>query len=96
MANCQLTVTAHLYFRYKRGEEKYGMLKDHAETKLSEANSRMEELMRSKGVEVARLTAQLRKAEMMVSSLERQVDQKTRENEELTTICDELISKVGS
>ena len=67
--------------------------------------------MRSKGVEVARLTAQLRKAEMMVSSLERQVDQKvsldtlaavltilfqTRENEELTTICDELISKVGS
>lgn len=32
--------------------------------------------MRSKGVEVARLTAQLRKAEMMVSSLERQVDQK--------------------
>ena len=40
------------------------------------ANSRMEELMRSKGVEVARLTAQLRKAEMMVSSLERQVDQK--------------------
>jgi len=82
--------------RYKKGEEKYEMLKDHAEMKLSEANSRMEEVMRSKGVEVARLTAQLRKAEMMVSSLERQVDQKTRENEELTTICDELISKVGS
>ena len=36
----------------------------------------MEEVTKTKGVEIARLTAQLRKAEMMVSSLERQVDQK--------------------
>merc|ERR1712142_1160710 len=82
--------------RYKKGEERYEMLKEHAETKLSEASSRMEEVTKTKGVEIARLTAQLRKAEMMVTSLERQVDQKTRENQELTTICDELISKVGS
>ena len=40
------------------------------------ANGRIEEVTRNKGVEIARLTAQLRKAEMMVSSLERQVDQK--------------------
>ena len=40
------------------------------------ASSRMEEVTKTKGVEIARLTAQLRKAEMMVSSLERQVDQK--------------------
>merc|ERR1712241_1620854 len=85
-----------LTIRYKKGEERYEMLKEHAETKLSEASSRMEEVTKTKGVEIARLTAQLRKAEMMVTSLERQVDQKTRENQELTTICDELISKVGS
>merc|ERR1719499_16177 len=85
-----------LTVRYKKGEERYEMLKEHAETKLSEANSRMEEVTKTKGVEIARLMAQLRKAEMMVTSLERQVDQKTRENQELTTICDELISKVGS
>ena len=36
----------------------------------------MEEVTKTKGVEIARLTAQLRKAEMMVTSLERQVDQK--------------------
>ena len=37
-----------------------------------------------------------RKAEMKIASLERTVEQKTRENEELTKICDELIAKVGS
>ena len=36
-----------------------------------------------------------KKAEMKVTSLERSVEQKTKENEELTAICDELIAKVG-
>ena len=56
----------------------------------------MGDAKQSKAAEIAKLTAMLRKAEMGVSSLERQVDQKSRENEELTTICDELISKVGN
>ena len=38
----------------------------------------------------------LRKADMKVSTLERTVEQKTKENIELTNICDELISKVGT
>ena len=38
----------------------------------------------------------LKKTEMKAASLERSVDQKVRENEELTAICDELIAKVGS
>ena len=33
---------------------------------------------------------------MKIASLERTVEQKTTENEELTKICDELIAKVGS
>ena len=33
---------------------------------------------------------------MKVSTLERTVEQKTKENKELTDICDELISKVGT
>merc|ERR1712127_722806 len=82
--------------RYRKGEDRYQLLKDHAEMKLNEANGKIEEVTRSKATEIAKLTAQLRKAEMMVSSLERQVEQKSRENTELTTICDELISKVGS
>ena len=63
---------------------------------MEEANSKLGDMKQSRASEIAKLTAMLRKAEMGVSSLERQVDQKSRENEELTTICDELISKVGN
>merc|ERR1712061_894115 len=52
--------------RYKKGEERYELLKNHAETKLEEANSKICELKRSKEAEVAKLTALLRKAEMRV------------------------------
>ncbi len=41
------------------------------------------------------MQAMLRKAEMRVNSLERALEQKTKENQELTKICDELIAQVG-
>merc|ERR1712079_30299 len=81
--------------KYRKEEDRYEVLRSHAETKLEEANSKISELQRSKAAEIAKLTALLRKSEMRIASLERSVDQKTRENQELTTICDELISKVG-
>ena len=81
--------------RYKKGEERYELLKTHAETKLEEANTRLGEVKQSKAAEIAKLKALLRKAEMGVSSLEKQAEQKSRENEELTAICDQLIAKVG-
>ena len=46
--------------------------------------------------EVNGINAASRKAEMKITSLERTVEQKTKENDELTKICDELIAKVGS
>ena len=81
-------------FRFKKGEERYELLKTHAETKLADAGDRLESVRKSKAGEIAKLQALLRKAEMGVSSLEKTVDQKTKENEELTKICDELIAKV--
>merc|ERR1712179_751163 len=93
--NLKANVT-NLSTRYKKGKERYELLKTHAETKLNEANSRIAEIQRSKSAEIAKLTALLRKAEMRVASLERSLEQKSRENQELTTICDELIGKVGS
>ena len=57
--------------------------------------NRLEELKRNKEGEIARLVALCRKADMRVASLERTVEQKTRENEELHQICDDLISRVG-
>merc|ERR1712179_579936 len=93
--NLKASVT-NLSTRFKKGEERYDLLKTHAETKLEEANKKLGEVKHSKAAEIAKLTALLRKAEMGVSSLEKQVDQKNRENQELTTICDELIAKVGN
>merc|ERR1712113_445294 len=81
--------------KYKKEEERFEVLRSHAELKLEEANSKVSELQRSKAAEIAKLTALLRKSEMRIASLERSVDQKTRENQELTVICDELIAKVG-
>ena len=93
--NLKANVT-DLSTRFKKGEERYDLLKTHAETKLEEANKKLGEVKNSKAAEIAKLKALLRKAELAVSSLEKQVDQKNRENQELTTICDELIAKVGN
>ena len=53
------------------------------------------QVKRGKAAEIAKLTAQLRKAEMHLSSLERQAEQKDKENVELSRICDDLISKMS-
>ena len=60
------------------------------------ANQALEQIQRSKAAEISKLSVMLRKAEMKVSTLERTVEQKSRENKELTEICDDLISKVGT
>jgi len=80
----------------KKQDEKYERLKMHAEDTLEKANREIENLSKSQDSEIARLTAMLKKAEMKAVSLERTVEQKNKENEELTAICDELISKVGT
>ena len=80
----------------KKQEEKYERLKSHAEDTLERANKEIESLSKTQDTEIARLTAMLKKAEMKAVSLERCVEQKNKENEELTNICDELIAKVGT
>jgi predicted RNase H-like nuclease (RuvC/YqgF family) len=59
------------------------------------ANDEITKVRRSTESDMAALQATLRKAEMQAQSLEQTVEQKTKENRELTAICDELISKVG-
>ena len=55
----------------------------------------MAQVKKCKAAEVAKLTALLRKGEMHVASLEREKEQKERENSELSKICDDLIAKMG-
>merc|ERR1712126_497083 len=82
--------------KLQKSEERYELLKTHAEGKLNEANQALDEIKRTKSAEISKLQMMLRKADMKVSTLERTVEQKTKENIELTNICDELISKVGT
>ena len=92
----QLKATVEdLTIRKRKADERYELLRAEAESKLSEANVRLDELKRNKEGEIARLVALCRKADMRVASLERSVEQKTRENEELHQICDDLINRVG-
>ena len=63
---------------------------------LSSANEQIASVRKASMSENARLQAGFRKAELTIQCLERTVEQKTKENEELTAICDELINKVGA
>ena len=66
-----------------------------ANEKLAIANGKMDVAKKSGEAQIMKLRAMLKKEEMRVKSLEGDVEKKTRENEELTQICDQLISRVG-
>ncbi|KAK2144308.1 hypothetical protein LSH36_769g00062 [Paralvinella palmiformis] len=71
-------------------EQKYRLLKKHVEGKLEEANQKVEKVSKVNQNEITWLKAALKRAEMKVDSLEQQLEQKAKENKELTSICDDL------
>ncbi|XP_033956911.1 uncharacterized protein tacc2 [Pseudochaenichthys georgianus] len=81
--------------RVRKEEQRYQALKIHAEEKLDRANSDIAHVRAKAMQEQAAHQASLRKEQMKVDSLERTLEQKNKEIEELTKICDELISKMG-
>uniref|UniRef100_A0A3Q4GM73 Transforming acidic coiled-coil-containing protein C-terminal domain-containing protein n=1 Tax=Neolamprologus brichardi TaxID=32507 RepID=A0A3Q4GM73_NEOBR len=80
--------------RIKKEEQRYQTLKAHAEEKISHANEGIAEVRSKYKAEVSALQAQLRREQLKVQSLEKSLDQKEKEAEELTKLCDELISNV--
>ncbi|XP_028995099.1 transforming acidic coiled-coil-containing protein 3 isoform X2 [Betta splendens] len=80
--------------RIRKEEQRYQMLKAHAEDKISHANEEIAEVRSKNKAEVSALHAQLRREQLKVQSLEKSLDQKEKEVEELTKLCDELITKV--
>jgi hypothetical protein len=58
------------------------------------ANSEIDKLRKSTGIELQTLKAELRKAEIKISSLELSVQQKDQENTQLTNLLEDLLSKV--
>ncbi|KAM4708174.1 transforming acidic coiled-coil-containing protein 3 [Discoglossus pictus] len=80
--------------RIKKEEQRYQALKAHAEEKLCRANEEIAQVRSKSKSETAALQASLRKEQMRVQSLERALEQKAKENDELTKICDDLILKM--
>ncbi|NXO69588.1 TACC3 protein, partial [Phainopepla nitens] len=80
--------------RIKKEEQRYQALKAHAEEKLQQANEEIAQVRSKAKSETAALQATLRKEQMRIHSLERSLEQKTKENDELTKICDDLILKM--
>ncbi|KAK2826059.1 hypothetical protein Q5P01_020273 [Channa striata] len=80
--------------RIKKEEQRYQTLKAHAEEKIAHANEEIAEVRSKYKAEVSALHAQLRREQLKVQSLEKTLDQKGKEAEELTKLCDELITKV--
>ncbi|KAK2116910.1 Transforming acidic coiled-coil-containing protein 3 [Saguinus oedipus] len=81
--------------RVTQAGQRYQALKAHAEEKLQLANEEIAQVRSKAQAEALALQASLRKEQMRVQSLERTVEEKTKENEELTRICDDLISKMA-
>lgn len=79
----------------KKMEKNYEALKQHATSKLNFANQELEKINKKHETDLCKLNAMLKRKEMHISSLEETLAQKSKANEELTAICDELINKVG-
>ncbi|XP_012879379.1 PREDICTED: transforming acidic coiled-coil-containing protein 3 isoform X3 [Dipodomys ordii] len=80
--------------RIEKEGQRYQVLKVHAEEKLKLANEEITQVRSKAQAEALAFQASLRKAQMQIQSLEKTVEQKTKENEELSKICDDLISKM--
>ncbi|XP_068131903.1 transforming acidic coiled-coil-containing protein 3 [Hyperolius riggenbachi] len=80
--------------RIKKEEQRYQALKAHAEEKLNRASEEIAQVRSKSKSEATALQATLRKEQMRIQSLERTLEQKTKENDELTKICDDLILKM--
>ncbi|KAG7512798.1 hypothetical protein JOB18_040193 [Solea senegalensis] len=81
--------------RVRKEEQRYHVLKIHAEEKLEKASTDIIQMQTKAMQEQAAYQASLRKEQVKVDSLERTLEQKNKEIEELTKICDELIAKMG-
>ncbi|XP_044605439.2 transforming acidic coiled-coil-containing protein 2 isoform X7 [Equus asinus] len=81
--------------RVRKEEQRYQALKVHAEEKLDRANAEIAQVRGKAQQEQAAYQASLRKEQLRVDALERTLEQKNKEIEELTKICDELIAKMG-
>ncbi|XP_065517019.1 transforming acidic coiled-coil-containing protein 3 [Lathamus discolor] len=80
--------------RVKKQEQRYQALKAHAEEKLLQANEEIAQVRNKAELETTALQASLRKEQMKNQTLEGNLEQKIKENDELLKLCDDLILKM--
>ncbi|KAK1328738.1 hypothetical protein QTO34_012313 [Cnephaeus nilssonii] len=78
--------------RVQKEGQRYQALKAHAEEKLRLANEELAQVRGRAQAEALAFQASLREEHMRVQELEKAVEQKKQENDELIRICDDLIS----
>ncbi|XP_026707352.1 transforming acidic coiled-coil-containing protein 2 [Athene cunicularia] len=89
---------ADLFRRYEKMKEVLEGFRKVSQVKVSffkEANAEIAQVRGKAQQEQAAYQASLRKEQLKVDALERTLEQKNKEIEELTKICDELIAKMG-
>lgn len=75
-------------------ESLYTNLKEVTSQSLAKANQTLEDVQKNHSNEIAKFSATLKKNELTLSMLQESLTQKTKENEELTRICEQLIDSV--
>ncbi|XP_057328054.1 uncharacterized protein LOC130669284 isoform X2 [Microplitis mediator] len=76
-------------------QNRYEQIKLHAAARLDKANQDLEVMRKQHESEIIKLRAMLKKEELKCNSLTEMIDQKTKENKELTKILDEVIARVN-
>lgn len=77
-----------------KSEEKYELLKTRANEDIAKANQELVAIHDNYETETHKLTAQLKRLEIKISSVEHSLDQKTKECISLSALCDEFTSKM--
>ncbi|KAJ3228304.1 hypothetical protein HK099_004297 [Clydaea vesicula] len=75
-------------------EKRYEALKAHAQEKLNSANVEIHKVRQHFEKEISTLKTNLSRKEILVKSLQQQVEMKNTENFELTKICDGLVLEI--
>ncbi|CAL8115450.1 unnamed protein product [Orchesella dallaii] len=78
--------------RIQNRDKKIDMIKEKAQDSIEKMHMDYETRIKEMEFENAKLRAQYRKLEMKLSTLENDVEQKAKENAQLSALCDELIN----
>jgi len=84
--------------KFKEGarkyEERYDMLKSHATAQLEKANKDLAVIKKEHVTEVSKLSNMLKCLEIKNGSIQQALDQKTKECEALSALCDEITGTI--